>query len=115
MPESSVRAQGSTRDAIREFFAAERRNAERIQKFNLGLTDEDELPPYVHQEYPKALYAPDGETIVVESAAEERRHIGEGYYASLAEYLAATEVEMPETEETAPAPKRSHSKKPVPA
>jgi hypothetical protein len=112
-----VRAQGSTRDAIREFWNTERRNGERIQKFNLHLSEDDELPPYVPEEhpYPKALYAPDGETIIVAGAQEERERLAEGYYGSLAECLAATDVALPdEADEYADAvqpPKRSHSKK----
>ena len=101
MPDGNVSAKGSTRDAIREFFASEARNALRIEKFNRGLTDDDELPPYVHQDYPKALYAPDGESIVVKSAAEERTKVAEGYFASLAEFEAALESLPEEYEESA--------------
>jgi hypothetical protein len=112
-----VRAQGSTRDAIREVWATERRNAEKIQKFNLHLSEDEELPVYVPEEhpYPKALYAPDGETIVVGSAQEERERLAEGYYASLEAFLSATDVELPEDAadfaDTAQPVKRSHKKK----
>jgi hypothetical protein len=126
-----VKATGSTKEAVREFFVAEQRNSERIQKFNLGLGDEDELPPYTHQEYPKALYPndSDGETIVVQSAKEEREKMAQGYLASLAEAQAAWEAARDESsgedapnaeepDEFAPADqpkaKRSHKKK-VPA
>lgn len=92
MPEAQahVRASGSTRLAVREYFAGETKNAERIQKFNLGLTDDDDLPPYVHQDYPKAMYSPDSDPIVVQNASEEREQQQEGYYSSLAEMLHAT-------------------------
>lgn len=129
MPEPArVKATGSTKEAVREFFVAEQRNSERIQKFNLGLSDEDELPPYTHQEYPKALYPenPDGETIVVQSAKEEREKLALGYCASLAEAKAAWESapeeafddDTPDSEEPGelapveqPKAKRSHKKK----
>lgn len=121
MPESHVRAQGSTRDAIKEFFAAEQRNAEKIEKFHRGLPDDAEVPPYIYQEFPKALYALDGETCVVKSAAEEREKLAGGWYATLAEQLAAREAfeadlsQPEESEEPADAPpvKRSHNKKKV--
>ena len=135
MPEgpARVRTSGSTREAIREFFAAERRNAERIEKFNRGLSEEDELPPYVHQEYPKAMYPlgfPDDEPILVENAEQERDRLEQGYYNSLAEQKAAREEfeqdighsrEEPEEEAIQtvapkpPPPKRSHKKKPAAA
>lgn len=135
MPEgpARVRASGSTREAVREFFAAEVRNNERIRKFELGLTDDQELPAYVPEDhpYPKAMYPlgyPQEEPIVVEDANEEREKVNEGYYPSLAEAKAAREeleadVGQPEEEETAtpvptpkpPPPKRSHKKKPVAA
>jgi hypothetical protein len=120
MPESHVRAQGSTRDAIKEFFAAEQRNAEKIEKFHRGLPDDAEVPPYLYQEFPKALYALDGDTCVVRSAAEEREKVADGWYATLAEQLAARESleadlsqpeESEESADAAPPVKRSHKKK----
>lgn len=95
MPDSPVRTLGSTRDAIREFFAAERRNSEKIEKFNRGLTEEDELPPYVYQEYPKAMYPlghPEEDAVLAKDLREEQRWIAEGYYPSLAEQQAAREA-----------------------
>jgi hypothetical protein len=121
MPDSHVRAQGSTRDAVKEFFAAERRNSERIERFNRGLNEDDELPPYDPAEhpYPKALYAPDGETAVVANAKEERERIAQGWFATLAEAQEAAEGEAPfDVDPDEPSdftlpdkPKRSHSKK----
>jgi hypothetical protein len=126
MADARVRTTGSTRDAVKEFFAAERRNGERIQKFDLGLTDDDELPPYVHQDYPKSMYAPDGATFITAVAAnakEERDWIDRGYFASYAEYLEALEAVFEPEEDgedqvsvgTAQPPKRSHKKKPAAA
>ena len=107
MPDTpAVRALGSTRDAIREFFAAERRNSEKIEKYNRGLGEDDELPPYVHQDYPKAMYPlgyPQEETALAKDLREEQRWIAEGYYASLAEQQQAREAfesEIGETDES---------------
>lgn len=110
MPDPAVRALGSTRDAIREFFAAERRNAEKIEKYNRGLSEDDELPPYVHQDYPRAMYPlgyPEEEPIVAKDLREEQRFIADGYYPTLAEQQAAREAfeseigQQDESEETA--------------
>lgn len=112
MPDSPLRALGSTRDAIREFFAAERRNSEKIEKYNRGLSEEDELPPYVHQDYPKAMYPlgyPEDDTALAKDLREEQRLIADGYYPSLAEQQQAREAfeadigQPEETEEAAPA------------
>lgn len=84
---AQVKAHGSTRDAVRNFFETEVRNGEKIRKHELGLTDDDELPPYVHQDYPKAMYpAHEGDdTIVVQNADEEAKRSHEGFFATLAE------------------------------
>ena len=125
MPDN-VRALGSTRDAIREFFAAERRNSEKIEKYNRGLTEDDELPPYVHQEYPKAMYPlgyPQEDPVVAQDLREEQQRMAAGYYPSLAAQQEAREAfeaqlapsdemeeELAEFAGTAQ-PKRSHKKK----
>jgi hypothetical protein len=93
MPDN-VRALGSTRDAIREFFAAERRNSE-IEKYNRGLTEDEELPPYVHQEYPKAMYPlgyPQEEPVVANDLREEQQRMAAGYYPSLGAQQEAREA-----------------------
>ena len=133
MPESHVQTQGSTRDAINEHFASDRRNAEKVLKYErrraegyppqeaAALAQQDEVQPYIYQEFPKALYALDGETCLVKSAAEEREKLAGGWYATLAEQLAAREAfeadlsQPEESEEPADAPpvKRSHNKKKV--
>jgi hypothetical protein len=94
MPDN-VRALGSTRDAIREFFAAERRNSEKIEKYNRGLTEDEELPPYVHQEYPKAMYPlgyPQEEPVVANDLREEQQRMAAGYYPSLGAQQEAREA-----------------------
>lgn len=107
-----VKTQGSVRDAIRAFFEQERRNSERIEKYNRGLSEEDELPPYTHIDYPKALYANDGEAIVVQTAAEERVKLQEGFYPSYAalqeaiERVNATHAEPAEASAAEEAPRR---------
>lgn len=132
MPESHVQTQGSTRDAINEHFASDRRNAEKVLKYErrraegyppqeaAALAQQDEVQPYLYQEFPKALYALDGETCVVKSAAEERAKVNDGWYATLAEQLAAREAfeadmsqpeESEESADAAPPVKRSHKKK----
>ena len=132
MPDSSLRVQGSVRNALDEHWTSHHRNTERTIKYErrrsegyspaeaAALAEHDEVPPYVYQEYPKALYALDGETIVVANAAEERQKLAEGYYATLAEQLAAREAfeadlsqpeETEESADAAPPVKRSHKKK----
>jgi hypothetical protein len=84
---ASVRAEGSTREAVKEFFAAEVKNAEKIQRHTLGLSDDEDVPPYVYQPYPKAMYpyAEGDDPIVVENESQEQARIDEGYFATLAE------------------------------
>jgi hypothetical protein len=84
---AQVKAHGSTRDAVRNFFETEARNAEKVQRHVLGLSEDDELPAYVHQEFPKAMYPEQegGDPIVVEDEDEESKRTAEGYFASLAE------------------------------
>jgi hypothetical protein len=103
------------------FFDTERRNAERIQKYNLGLTDDDELPVYYPEEhpFPAAMYAITGESIQVADEAEKRARLREGWYASFAEMRAAQEAieeaeaagGAPPPEEEAAKPVRSHKRK----
>ena len=84
---AQVRAVGSARDATRNFFDSEVRNDEKQRRVTLGLTEDDELPPYVHQDYPKALY-PETEgddPIVVANPEEEAVKLHAGYFATLAE------------------------------
>jgi hypothetical protein len=98
-----VRTSGSTMLAVQEFFGTERRNGDRIQKLNLGLSEDDELPPYVYQEFPKALYGPDGETALARNAEEEQAKLREGYFPTLEAALAAEEAASSYTgEEEAP-------------
>ena len=84
---AQVKAHGSTRDAVRNFFETETRNAEKIQRHTLGLTEDDELPPYVYQDFPKAMYPEDegGDPIIVADYNEEQKRSAEGYFATLAE------------------------------
>jgi hypothetical protein len=56
--QAKVKTKGSVKETIREFFDAEKRNGEKIQLHALGLTEDDDLPPYVHTHFPKALYRP---------------------------------------------------------
>jgi hypothetical protein len=84
---AQVKTHGSTRDAVRNFFETEARNAEKIQRHVLELSEDDELPAYVYQEFPKAMY-PEHEgddPIVVADEDEESKRAAEGYFASLAE------------------------------
>jgi len=103
MANSLVRATGSVREAVRETFEAERRNSVRIQKMELGLSDDDELPPYIHLDYPKALYPADPEEtpITVQTAAEEHRKVAQGYCSTYAEAEAAWNAVPADAEEEA--------------
>jgi len=104
MPEPRVRSNGSVELARQEFFAAERRNDDKKRKAELGLSEDDELPPYVYQPYPKAMYAIGNEdSITVKNAAEEQSKLKEGWYSSLDEALAVAMSEDAE-EEYATAP-----------
>jgi hypothetical protein len=104
MAQAQVRAKGSVKECLRELFDAERRNAEKIQLHALGLTEDDELPPYPHQHFPMALYRKDegGELeeihVADEKAETEARKAG---FTTLAEAL---HPPAPETPEKKPAP-----------
>jgi hypothetical protein len=80
MANSLVRTRGNVRQAVQEFFQSEARNYERIKKSELGLGEDDELPPYVHREYPKILYPAD-DSLPIEVATEQdaQQKLGEGY------------------------------------
>ena len=97
--QAQVRQSGSVRQAVQEFFAAERRNGEKIQKFELGLSDDDELPPYVHKDYPKAMHAIDGDSCVVANLKEEQEKLQEGFYSTYAEAQHAAEAYFAQEQE----------------
>lgn len=80
MANAHVRANGSVKQAVAEFFDAERRNAAFIEKHRLGLSPDDDLPVYRHQDFPRALYGADGEMITVASHHEEKQKLKDGYF-----------------------------------
>lgn len=84
---ASVRAEGSTREAVKEFFAAEAKNSDKIRRHTLGLAEDEDLPPYTYEEYPKAMYPYDAgdEPIVVANEAQEQARLEDGYFSTLAE------------------------------
>jgi uncharacterized protein with von Willebrand factor type A (vWA) domain len=102
-----LKTKGNVRQAVQEFFLSEARNWEKIHKKDLGLTDDDELPPYVHQEYPKVIYDSELIPMEVHNAQEEQQMTGEGYYSTLAEANAAQKA----PEENIAAPARSKPQK----
>src|SRR5262252_4127034 len=107
MPDARVRSNGSVELARQEFFAAERRNDDKKRKAELGLSEDDELPQYVYQPYPKAMYAIGNEdSLVVKNAAEEQARLKEGWFSSLDEAIAAAMSEDAEEEYATPMPKR---------
>lgn len=118
---AQVKTTGSTREAVREFFAAEARNAEKLQRFALGLSEEDELPVYDPNDpknrYPKAMYPADGgEPIVVKSTKEEHEQEALGFFATPTEAAAAAQAyeqaQYDQQNEAFDVPaKRSHSRK----
>jgi hypothetical protein len=63
------------------------RNFEKEQRATLGLTEDDELPVYVHQEFPKAIYPrhEDEDPLVVQTYAQEQVLVEDGWFATLAE------------------------------
>lgn len=106
MPEQPIRAFGSVREALNIYWETYRRNTDKIERHNRNLSEDDELPPYVYQEYPKAMYPlgyPQEETALAKDLREEQRWIAEGYYPSLTEQQQAREAfesEMGETDES---------------
>jgi hypothetical protein len=95
MANAHVRANGSVKQAVAEFFDAERRNAAFIEKHRLGLSPDDDLPPYRHQDFPRALYIANEEVaevrgnpvtrividmITVANLHEEKQKLKEGYF-----------------------------------
>lgn len=94
-----VRTTGSTRDAVREHFNAETRNAEKIKKHDLGLSDDEELPPYEHQEYPKAMHHADGSSVIANNQDEEDEHQQSGFHGTLADAQAEQENGDDESDE----------------
>jgi len=99
MPDLQFRRNGSVNLAVQEFFATARRNNEKEQKHELGLSEDDELPQYVFKAYPKAIFTIGGEdSIVVKDAQEEQARLREGWYSTLAEALEAAMAEEPEQE-----------------
>jgi hypothetical protein len=80
-----LKTKGNVRQAVQEFFLSEARNWERIRRRDLGLTDDDEMPAYVFQEYPKVVYDAELMPVEVHSAQEEQQKLGEGCCSTLAE------------------------------
>lgn len=102
MANAQIRNKGSYRDNVKQFFQAERDNTERILKAELGLREDEDLPAYKHQEYPKhmQLTADPGDYVVVNSAEEEQQAVANGAFTSMA---AAKEAEATAAEEEAAA------------
>jgi hypothetical protein len=87
--EAHIKKSGSVNLAIQEHFASARRNDERQRKYDLGLGEDEDLPPYVYQPYPRAMFAPGNQdSIVVKNAAEEKAKQKEGWFSTIGEALA---------------------------
>lgn len=98
MAEAKVNVKGSVRAALQDFYDHEKRNSDKIERHRLGLGEDDPLPPYRHQEYPKHLHRADGEFLEVANEKEEKRALKLGYVLERTEPDEAQSADAPAAE-----------------
>lgn len=85
MASAQIKSKGSYRDNVRAFFDAERANDEKIRRAQLGLSEDEEIPRYQHQSYPRhlPLSTDPNDFVEVSSEEEEQRAVALGAFPDM--------------------------------